>query len=193
MRIRIFRADGPIRRRLTDHVRDSRRDFIETTIPYLDVVYRVARHACRDHQSAEDLVQETYLRAFAAFDSHSGASTKAWLITICLNLSRSEGRRKARRVIETQLFEFNDPVSNSAPVAEAVLAKIDRESISRSLAQIPYEQRLAIVLMDLAGHTASEVAAILGCSRNTVLSRVHRGRKRLASLLVEEDVNRDLF
>lgn len=75
---------------------------------------------------------------------------------------------------------------------EEALARIDRASVSRALAQVPEDQRLAIVLMDLAGHSASEVAEMLGCPRNTVLSRVFRGRQRLASLLVGEDVNRDL-
>ena len=58
-------------------------------MPHLDVVYRVARHTSRDHHHAEDLVQETYVRAFAAFAGHRGPSTKAWLVTICLNLARS--------------------------------------------------------------------------------------------------------
>ena len=77
-------------------------------------------------------------------------------------------------------------------VPEEALANIDRASVSRALARVPEEQRLAIVLMDLAGHSASEAAEMLGCPRNTVLSRVFRGRQRLASLLVEEDINRDV-
>lgn len=170
---------------------DQGRAFIEAALPHLDVVYRVARHASRDGHHAEDLVQETYLRAFAAFGSHRGPSTKAWLVTICLNLARSEGRR-ARRVVETALPEPYEPAALGASVPEEALANIDRASVSRALARIPEEQRLAIVLMDLAGHTASEVAEMLGCPRNTVLSRAHRGRQRLASLLVEEDINRDV-
>ena len=72
-------------------------------------------------------------------------------------------------------------------VPEAALVNIDRGSVSRALSMLPEDQRLAIVLMDLAGHHASEVAEMLGCPRNTVLSRVHRGHKRLASLLIEEE------
>ncbi len=70
---------------------DQGRAFLEAALPHLDAVYRVARHAARDHHHAEDLVQETYLRAFAAFDSHRGPSTRAWLVTICLNLARAMG------------------------------------------------------------------------------------------------------
>jgi len=162
---------------------DNGRAFLEAALPHIDAVYRVARHTSRDHHHAEDLVQETYLRAFAAFAGHRGPSTKAWLVTICLNLARSEGRRRSRRVVEVSLPERYEP---EAP------ANIDRASVSRALARVPEEQRLAIVLMDLAGHSASEVAEIIGCPRNTVLSRVFRGRQRLASLLVEEDINRDV-
>ena len=171
---------------------DQERAFLDATLPHLDVVYRVARHAGRDHHHAEDLVQETYLRAFAAFASYRGSSTKAWLVTICLNLARSEARRRGRRVAETALPEPYEPEAVGVSVAEEALANIDRASVSRALAQLPDEQRLAIVLMDLAGHSASEVAEMLRCPRNTVLSRVFRGRQRLASLLVGEGTNRDV-
>jgi len=171
---------------------DNGRAFVDAALPHIDVVYRVAWHTSRDHHRAEDLVQETYLRAFAAFAGHRGPSTKAWLVTICLNLARSEGRRRSRRVVEAALPEAYEPEAPNVNVPEEALANIDRASVSRALAKVPEEQRLAIVLMDLAGHSASEVAEILGCPRNTVLSRVFRGRQRLASLLVEEDINRDV-
>jgi RNA polymerase sigma-70 factor, ECF subfamily len=174
---------------------DEGRSFLEAALPHLDVVYRVARHMNRDHHGAEDLVQETYLRAYAAFESHHGPSTRAWLITICLNLARSEGRRRARRPVEAPLTEreadlAGAPGAAGAGVPEEAMANIDRASVSRALSRLPEDQRLAIVLMDLAGLTASEVAGMLSCPRNTVLSRVHRGHQRLATLLIEEDVNR---
>ena len=93
----------------TSQMDDRERAFLEAAMPHLDVVYRVARHTSRDHHQAEDLVQETYLRAFAAFASHRGPSTKAWLVTICLNLARSQGRRRARRVVETAMPEPYEP------------------------------------------------------------------------------------
>jgi RNA polymerase sigma-70 factor, ECF subfamily len=169
---------------------DEGKAFLDAALPHLDAVYRVARYASRDHHRAEDLVQETYLRAYAAFDRHRGPSTKAWLVTICLNLARSEGRRRARRPAETVLPDLREREAAAVNVPEEALAHIDRDLVSRALARLPEEQRLAVVLMDLAGHSASEVGEMLGCPRNTVLSRVHRGHQRLASLLIEEDVNR---
>jgi RNA polymerase sigma-70 factor, ECF subfamily len=175
---------------LPGKVGDDGRAFLEAALPHVDVVYRVARHMSRDHHSAEDLVQETYLRAYAAFGSHHGPSTKAWLVTICLNLARSEGRRRSRRPVETALTDRDEPGALGASVPEEVMANLDRHLVWRALSRLGEDQRLAVVLMDLAGLKASEVAEMLGCPRNTVLSRVHRGHQRLASILVEEDVNR---
>jgi len=172
---------------------DGGRTFLDAALPHLDAVYRVARNMTRSHHEAEDLVQETYMRAFAAFRSHHGPSTKAWLVTICLNLARSEGRRRMRHPSDPVPPEQHEAIASGAvSVPDEALANIDGERVRRALAQIPEEQRVAIVLMDLAGHSASEVAKMLDCSRNTVLSRAYRGRQRLASLLVKEGANRDL-
>jgi RNA polymerase sigma-70 factor (ECF subfamily) len=171
---------------------DVKRDFLDATLPHLDAVYRVARHVGRDHHAAEDLVQETYLRAFAAFEHHRGPSTRAWLVTICLNLARSDGRRRSRRPTEVALVAGDEPGPAVVGVPEEALARIDQAVVARALTRVPEEQRVAIVLMDLAGHSASEAAAMLGCPRSTVLSRVHRGRRRLAAILVNEDVNHDV-
>ena len=172
---------------------DRERAFLDAALPHLDVVYRVARHTSRDHHHAEDLRAGDLLACFWSLrQPHRGPSTKAWLVTICINLARSEGRRRSRRVVETSLPEQYEPEALDVDVPEEALANIDRASVSKALAKVPEEQRLAIVLMDLAGHSASEVAEILDCPRNTVLSRVFRGRQRLASLLVEEDINRDV-
>ncbi|HEX9529166.1 MAG TPA: sigma factor, partial [Streptosporangiaceae bacterium] len=73
---------------------DDHRAFLDATLPYVDVVYQVARHAAGNGQDAEDLVQETYLRAYAHFDQYRGGSFRAWLAAICLNVARSEGRRR---------------------------------------------------------------------------------------------------
>jgi RNA polymerase sigma-70 factor, ECF subfamily len=169
------------------------RPFLDETLPHLDLLYRIARNAGQDHHRAEDVVQETYLRAYAAFDQRRGDNTRAWMVSICLNLIRSEGRRRQRRVSEAPLFEACEIESNNIGVPEQVLAHLDREVVSQALAHLPRDQRLAIVLMELAGLTASETAVALGCPRNTVLSWVHRGRKRLAAHLVGEGLSRDVL
>jgi len=173
------------------------RAFLEATLPHLDAVYQVARRAAGDGQDPEDLVQETYLRAYAAFGSWRGGSTRAWLAAICLNAARSEARRRRRRPWEVPIGVPLDalPMTRAGgglhahDVADVVIAGLDAQAVSRGLAQLPEPQRLCIVLMDVAGYTAAETAQVLGCPRGTVLARVHRGRRKLAQLLAEAGVS----
>jgi RNA polymerase sigma-70 factor, ECF subfamily len=178
-------------------VGSDHRAFLDATLPYLDVVYQVARQAAGDGQEPEDLVQETYLRAYAAFGSYRGGSMRAWLAAICLNVARSERRRRRRRPLELPAAALPDwlpaarPVGGegAADVADVVIAGLDAQAVARCLAMLPEPQRLCIVLMDVAGYTARETAEALGCPRGTVLARVHRGRRRLAQLLTEAGVS----
>jgi RNA polymerase sigma-70 factor, ECF subfamily len=156
--------------------------FLDTTLPHLDVVHNVARRVARDQYHADDLVQETFLRAFSAFDSHDRERTRSWLVAILLNTARSDGRRSRVRAGELLVAEPPDDHGRD-DVAEAAVAAADRDAIVAALATIPEEQRLAVVLMDIAGLTAQEVADALGCPRGTVLARAHRGRRKLAGQL----------
>jgi len=174
-------------------VGDDHRAFLDATLPYLDVVYQIARQAAGNGQEPEDLVQETYLRAYAVFGSYRGENTRAWLAAICLNAARSEARRRQRRPWEVPaqaLDALPAARADEAPdVADVVIAGLDAQAVSRCLARLPEPQRVCIVLMDVAGYTAQETAQALGCPRGTVLARVHRGRRRLAQLLAEEGVS----
>ena len=172
------------------------RAFLDATLPYLDVVYQVARHAAGDGQDPEDLVQETYLRAYEAFSSWRGQNMRAWLAAICLNAARSQARRRRRRAWEAPFGVPLDalPVAGAGgrhadDVADVVIAGLDAQAVARCLALLPEPQRVCIVLMDVAGYTAREAAEALGCPRGTVLARVHRGRRRLARLLTEAGVS----
>jgi RNA polymerase sigma-70 factor (ECF subfamily) len=170
------------------------REFLDATLPYLDAVWQVARHAARDGLEPEDLVQETYLRAYAAFGSFRGGNVRAWLAAICLNAARSEARRRRRRPREVTGLALPDVAQGAGAdggpdVAELVIGRLDAHLVSQCMASLPEPQRMCIVLMDVAGLTAREAADALGCPRGTVLARVHRGRRRLAGLLTEAGVN----
>ena len=173
------------------------RAFLDATIPYLDVVWQVARQAAGEGQDPEDLVQETYLRAYAGFGSCRGGNPRAWLAAICLNVARSQARRRRRRPWEVPgpalpdvpPWSRADGGQGTADVADVVIAGLDAEKVSRCLALLPEPQRECIVLVDVAGYTAREAAKALGCPRGTVLARVHRGRRRLARLLAEAGVS----
>ena len=173
------------------------RAFLEATLPHLDVVYQVARQAAWDGQDPEDLVQETYLRAYAAFGSWRGENARAWLAAICLNVARSQARRRRRRpwevtgsgLLEVLPLSRADGGEGTADVADVVIAGLDAEEVSRCLGRLPEPQRVCIVLMDVAGYTARETADALGCPRGTVLARAHRGRRKLAQLLAQAGVS----
>jgi RNA polymerase sigma-70 factor (ECF subfamily) len=171
--------------------------FLDATLPHLDVVWQVARQAAWDGQDPEDLVQETYLRAYAGFGSYRGENVRAWLAAICLNVARSHARRRRRRPWEVPAPALLDALprpwagggEDAADVADVVIAALDAAEVSRCLALLPEPQRACIVLMDVAGYTAREAAEVLGCPRGTVLARVHRGRRRLAQLLAGSGVS----
>ena len=173
------------------------RVFLDATLPYLDVVWQVARQAAGEGQDPEDLVQETYLRAYAGFGSYRGGSTRAWLAAICLNAARSQARRRRRRPWEVPAPALLDVLpwpradcgDGAGDVADVVIAGLDAAEVSRCLGLLPEPQRVCIVLMDVAGYTAREAAQALGCPRGTVLARVHRGRRKLAVLLAEAGVS----
>ena len=173
------------------------REFLDATIPYLDAVWQVARHAAGEGQDPEDLVQETYLRAYAGFGAYRGGNMRAWLAAICLNAARSQARRRRRRPWEVPSPALPDVLpwsradggQGTADVADVVIAGLDAQAVARCLAVLPEPQRACIVLMDVAGYTAREAAEALGCPRGTVLARVHRGRRRLAQLLAGAGVS----
>src|SRR5215472_1957228 len=84
------------------------RAFLEATLPHLEAVFQVARQAAGDRQDPEDLVQETYLRAYASFGSFRGENARAWLAAICLNVARSQARSRRRRPWEVPGYALLD-------------------------------------------------------------------------------------
>lgn len=165
--------------------------FLDEALPHLPVVHRLARQQERDPWAAEDLVQETLLRAFAGYRPDRVVNMRAWLVTICLNVSRSSARRRQRRVTEVPLDEAVDGAGEGADVFDEATRAVERMHVERALDMLPEEQRTCILLMDVAGLTAAETADVLGCPRGTVLSRVHRGRRRLGLILDPDRARRE--
>src|ERR687888_2481686 len=131
--------------------------FQRRPLPALDLVYNLARRFARERADAEDLVQETYLRAWAAWRSgHRPRRVEPWLATICLNAGRDRARRAATRP-ETPTATAVD-LPDAADVAEEAIGRVHRALIERALWALPVEQRVAIALMDLGGFSAAEGA-----------------------------------
>lgn len=157
-------------------------DFLSATMPTLDLVYNLARRIVRSPVLVEDVVQETYLKAYEAWASgRKPRKVEPWIATICLNVGRGYWRKASTRY---EAFSDELPEENSADdVEREALGNVQRDIVHRTLWELSDEQRLTITLLDIDGFTASEVARIMGTPRGTVLSRAHRGRKRLARLL----------
>ena len=164
--------------------------FLDATMAHLDAVWSIARRMTPDPASAEDLVQETYLRAWRGFEAQGRGDMRSWLVAICLNVGRSELRRSMRlpRVV-AGIDDAAEPSAGHDVAGDAVIG-VQREAVARALAALPEPQRRAIVLVDIGGLTAREAAEVESVPRGTILARVHRGRRQLAALVEKEGLHR---
>ena len=162
--------------------------FEETALPLHDVVYRANLRITGDPAAAQDLTQETYLRAFRSFDSfETGTNCRAWLLQIAHNVFCRDYRQRKRvtwRTAGDDDFDLLAHVPGQMPdPEEEVLRRLDRDELRQALAQLPEPFRTAIVLVELQGLSCEEAATVMGTPRGTVLSRLYRGRVRLRKIL----------
>jgi RNA polymerase sigma-70 factor (ECF subfamily) len=161
-------------------------EFLQAVGEHLDLVYNLARRLVRSRPHAEDLVQETYLRALRGWRRRPPEDVRAWLATICLNIARAGWRRDGVRPDEVlDPYAGAGVISGHDTAAEAISGVV-RDQVHQALWQLPAAQREAITLMDLCGFTAAEVATMTNTPRGTILARVHRGHKRLAHILQQQ-------
>jgi RNA polymerase sigma-70 factor (ECF subfamily) len=183
--------------RLATEARDRVR-FEEEALGLSDQVYRVARHLANSREEADDLVQETYARAFRSWRSFTpGTNLRAWLLRILTNLNIDRGRR-SQRAPQTQALEANDyylydklAESEGVTDEERVVERLSQDDIVSALAEVPHDFRDVIVLVDIGDFSYQDAAQILDIPIGTVMSRLHRGRRvlkrELADHLVEEE------
>jgi len=166
--------------------------FEREAIPHMDAVYRFALSLTRDAAEADDLVQETFLKAFKAFDSfQEGTNCKAWLFRILrntrINRIRSAGREvvgdDAAELIEaTTLVGWSERSFYRGPEAAAQLAAT-RDQLQEALAALPSDFRTAVMLADVEGMAYQEIADVMGTPIGTVMSRLFRGRRLMRERL----------
>ncbi len=148
-------------------------------IPHMRSLYGTAYRATRNAQDAEDLVQETYLRAYRAFDRYTpGTNIRAWLYTILHRVKTDAYRRSARSPNTVELLNDGPAVP---PEARALFT--GGEDVARALEQIPEAFQSAVILRDVQDFTYDEIAKILEIPIGTVMSRIHRGRALLRKSL----------
>ncbi len=167
--------------------------FERDVMPFLDSLYGAALRMTRNPADAEDLVQETTLKAFSAFDSFTeGTNLRAWLFRILTNSYINQYRKKQRQPFQTSADELTDGELNEvgehlgmrSAEAEALDHLADAE-IVEALAALPDDFRMAVYLADVEGFAYKEIAEIMETPVGTVMSRLSRGRKLLRELLRE--------
>lgn len=167
--------------------------FESEALAYLDQLYGTALRMTRNQADAEDLVQETYTKAFAAFRSfEQGTNLRAWLFRILRNTYINSYRKAQRQpystsadeLSDTQLLEVNSRAPGGARSAEIeALERLGDPEIIEAMNSLPEDFRTAVYLADVEGFSYKEIAEIMETPVGTVMSRVHRGRKSLRSLL----------
>ncbi|SDM14469.1 RNA polymerase sigma-70 factor, ECF subfamily [Corynebacterium mycetoides] len=172
---------------------DLQRRFTEEAMPLLDQLYGGALRMTRNPQDAEDLVQDTFLKAYNAFDSYKpGTNIKAWLYRIMTNSYINTYRKKQRRPLETstddmtdhQLYttSSHDPTGLESAEVEA-LKGMPNGRISEAFDELNEDYRMVVYMADVDGMAYKEIAEALDIPLGTVMSRLHRGRKQLRSML----------
>jgi len=172
-------------RRIAGQERDRLR-FEEEALELADHVYRVARRLVSTREEAEDLVQETYARAFRAWRSYTpGTNLRAWLLRILTNLNIDRGRREQRtpdiESIDNEEFALFRKLDDGAAEddVEHLVERLSQDAVVQALSAVPHHFREVIVLVDIGDFTYQDAAQILDIPIGTVMSRLHRGRRIL--------------
>jgi RNA polymerase sigma-70 factor (ECF subfamily) len=144
-------------------------EFGRAALSNVDMLYNLARRLTPTSREADDLVQETLVRALRGWRRRPPAHVRPWLAAICLDTAAQAGA----------------DLAGPSDTADAAMAHVVGDPVHRALWQLTEGEREAIALMDLCGFSAAQTARLTGVPRGTVLARVHSGHKRLAYLLAE--------
>ena len=162
--------------------------FEQYVLPEIELLLRVARSLTHHHADAEDLVQDTLIRAYRAIDRFDGRHPRAWLLTILRNTHINRGRRRRPELMRgADASEAGDRVASPDTADAAVEALFDAE-LETALATLSEPYRRVIEMVDVAGLTYAEAATALGVPEGTIMSRLHRARGRVREHLADVGV-----
>ena len=178
--------------------------FAELAMEHMGSLYSAALRMTRNPSDAEDLVQETYLKAYRSFGTfQDGTNLKAWLYKILTNTFINSYRARKRRPEQTELDEVEDlylyrrlggleAAAAGRSAEEEVLDSFTDTEVKEALESLPETFRMSVLLADVEGFSYKEIAEILDVPIGTVMSRLHRGRKALQKALLEFGMQRGL-
>jgi RNA polymerase sigma-70 factor (ECF subfamily) len=184
--------------RTQDQERELKERFDRDVLPLLSTLYPAALRLTRNPSDAEDLLQETFLRAYRGFGGFTeGTNLKAWMYRILTNTYINSYRKKQREPVTVLEDEIPDwylygSGSTEASAEEEVLKRVPDEDVKAALEALPEQFRMAVWLADVEGFHYKEIAEILDIPIGTVMSRLHRGRRALEKRLWESVRERGL-
>jgi RNA polymerase sigma factor (sigma-70 family) len=153
-------------------------------LPHLDDAYTLACYLLRDEHDAQDVVQDAALRAFRYFDGYHGGDARAWFMAIVRNCCLTWQRRHRHDRLTTPLApQHASAARESREADDQAIEESDRAAINRAVAELPVEFREVIILREVQGMPYAQISTVVGVPIGTVMSRLSRGRKRLASIL----------
>ena len=159
--------------------------FEDAVLPHLDAAHNLARWLTRSDADADDVVQESYLRAFKFFGGFHGADGRSWLLAIVRNTSYTWMQHNRSPQFSVPLDDELDIVSEDLDPEALLQQSADTEMVRRALEELPMEYREVLVLRELEEMSYNEIAAITDLPLGTVMSRLARGRKRLQEALTK--------
>ena len=178
---------------------DGKARFADEALAHMGQLRAAATAMTRNPHDAEDLVQETYTKAYASFHQfREGTNARAWLLRILTNTFINTYRRRQReplRVSTAGLEDWQLAQDRQSPPRSAEEVALDRlpdSAIIRALKELPHDFRTAVYLADVEGFTYREVAEIMHCPVGTVMSRLHRGRSQLRGMLRDQAAERGI-
>lgn len=158
--------------------------FERIVLPHLDDAYTLARYLLRDEHDAQDAVQDAVLRALRYFETYRDGDARAWLLAIVRNCCLTWHRRQRYDRATVPLLETEvADISGGWETDARAIARSEREALQRAVAALPVEFREVIVLREVQELSYKEISAVVGVPIGTVMSRLARGRKRLAAAL----------
>jgi RNA polymerase sigma-70 factor, ECF subfamily len=172
---------------------DKQKAFEREALPQMDMLYNYALRMTNNAQDADDLVQETYLKAYRFWGSYEeGTNIKAWLFRIMKNSYINRYRKETKEPDTVDYDDVKDFYSNvrhestaSIDLQETMFGNLLDDDVSKAIAALPEEFRTVVILCDIEGLSYEEIAEFVDCPLGTVRSRLHRGRRLLREQLVE--------